>query len=87
MGDCKTCVTKEECRNRHKSIGRWLYVVPGLFLFALACAGTSYAVARSAAQDVAVQGASQTEFNRAALDALERIETELRILRNGHGHK
>lgn len=84
---CPTPVTQRSCDSRHKGVTRWLSIVVALVVTVLGSAGASFIVARGAAQDVAVHKAAQVEVNKHILDSLKRIETDVRILRNGHGHE
>lgn len=87
MPDCETCVTKDDCDRRHQGTNRWSYAILVLFGIAVSCAGGASVVAWGAAQDVAIQKAVQEKVNDNMLDLLKRIETDVRSIRNGHGHE
>lgn len=86
-GHCISSVTQRDCDQRHRGITRWLGATLIMMAGCLGSAGTGFVVARGASQDVAVHKAVQAEVNARILDSLKRIETEVRILRNGDGHK
>lgn len=81
---CPSPVTQRACNDRHKGINRLLAIVVGLVMAVLGSAGASFIIARQASQDVAVHEAVQAEVNKHILGSLNRIETDVRILRNGH---
>lgn len=84
---CPTNVTQRACDARHKGVTNWLTTVLIIMVATLSSAGAAYVTARGASQDVAVQTAAQSEVNTRVLDSLKRIESDVRILRNGHGHE
>ena len=85
--DCPETVTQTACDARHRGITRWLSTLIILMVVVCGTAGSAFLVARDAAQDTAVQSAAQEEVNKRVLESLDRIETDVRILRNGHGHE
>lgn len=84
---CPTPVTQRDCDHRHRGVTRWLSMTVVLAVAVLGSAGTSFVIARGASQDVAVHKAVQAEVNKHILGSLNRIETDVRILRNGSGHE
>lgn len=84
---CQSNVTQRDCDVRHRGVTRWLNTMVIVMAATLSSAGAAYMSARGAVQGVAVHKASQEEVNKRVLDSLKRIEVDVRILRNGHGHK
>lgn len=84
---CPTSITLRDCDLRHRGITRWLNTIIGLMVVMFGTTGSAFLVARGAAQDIAVQTAVQEEVNKRVLASLERIERDVRILRNGSSHE
>lgn len=80
-------ISVENCDARHRGITRWLNTLIGLLVVMFGTSASAFIAARGAVQDIAVQTAAQEEVNARVLASLERIELDVRILREEHKHE